>query len=335
MSVTLHIFNPSHDEALASGSPFFTPSQVALQMEEELSDFPRLWTTEGDVCRSDLFSWLGVKRIEPWGWDARIRRMLRKDGAPDDLLPDDKMLEQIRSLSSRRTVTRLLPQLVASCEGTLGESFFFTSEAQLYAWLDEQGEVILKAPWSCSGRGVFRSSALPAPSLRSRIGRIIAEQGGIEAEPYYAGGHDFAMEFRCIDGEAHYLGASVFLTSAGGQYRGNIVDSEENLMQRLEAMSPDASRTRYIYNNVRRELTALLSLHIAPLYDGPVGVDMLLVGERIHPMLEINLRQTMGSVAIRLRKKVAVPSLLSIVRLDGRWTAQLKNYAAENALIQK
>lgn len=335
MAITLHIFNPSHDEALASNSPFYTPTRIAQRMERELEDFPRLWAEPGDVIPCDLFSWLAVRRIEPWGWNRRLRFQLRKAGAPEEFLPSDETLEDIRRLSSRKMVSELLPELVASCEGTFGESHFCTSEGEAGRWLSEFGESMVKAPWSCSGRGVFRCAASLGHSVWQRIGRIIEAQGGIEVQPYYKGGHDFAMEFECAGGEARYLGISMFLTSDGGQYLGNIVDSEENLMRMLESRSPDAPRTRYIYNKVCQELTALLCRSVAPFYDGPVGIDMLLVGERIHPMLEMNLRQTMGGVAIRLRGKVKSPSLLSLGVSGGCWKAQLKNYGAANALIRK
>ena len=105
MSVTLHIFNPSHDEALASGSPYYTPSQVAQRMEHDLSGFPRLWAESDDVCFGDSFSWGDVEHIEPWGWDARVRRMLLKDGAPDSLLPDDSMLTRTQGTLRFRTTS--------------------------------------------------------------------------------------------------------------------------------------------------------------------------------------------------------------------------------------
>ena len=322
--MTLRVFNPSHDEALASGSPYYTPSQVARRMERELADFPRLWVPLGDVCLGDSFSWSDVRHIEPWGWDLRVIRLLRKAGAPDSLLPDDETLEKIRQMSSRRMVSQMLPEIVASCEGTFGESHFCTSEAETDEWLASFGESMLKAPWSCSGRGVFRCGAKPEPSVRQRIRRIISEQGGIEVQPFYSDGHDFAMEFECRGGEVRYLGISMFLTSVSGQYMGNLIDSEENLRQRLESLSPDRPLTRDIYNNVRQRLTALLSQHVAPHYDGPLGVDMLLVGAEICPMIEINLRQTMGSVAIRLRERCNRPSMLSISEQNGILKAQTK-----------
>lgn len=324
MSMTLHVFNPSHDEALASGSPYYTPSQVARRMERELADFPHLWAPLGDVCLGDSFSWSDVRHIEPWGWDLRLRRLLRKAGAPDCLLPDDETLEKIRLLSSRRMVSQMLPEIVASCEGTFGESHFCTSEAETDEWLASFGESMLKAPWSCSGRGVFRCGATPTPSIRQRIRRIIGEQGGIEVQPFYSDGHDFAMEFECRDGRAQYLGISMFLTSATGQYLGNIIDSEENLLQRMESLSSDGPRTRSIYNNVWQKLSAMLSLRVAPHYNGPLGVDMLLVGSEIFPMTELNLRQTMGSVAIRLRERCKHPSMLAFSEENGVLKAKTK-----------
>lgn len=335
MSGILYFFNPSHDEALASDSPYYTPTKAALRMEEELQDFPRLWAERCDFIPGELFSWIAVTGIEPWGWDKRARFLMRKAGAPEDFLPGDETLAHIRRLSSRQTVAELLPLLTSQCEGTFGESHFFTSEEELYGWLSTCREAMLKAPWSCSGRGVFRCNGSPEPEQRRRISRIVGEQGGIEAEPYYPQAHDFAMEFESKGGEISYLGISLFLTSPEGRYLGNIIDSEENLLSLLESLSPTPSRTRDIYNNVREKLTSVLAHHVAPFYEGPLGVDMLLAEGCICPMLELNVRQTMGGVALKMRKRVDAPSLLSIGMENGRLKAQIKNYDKEKMIFRK
>ena len=44
---------------------------------------------------------------------------------------------------------------------------------------------------------------------------------------------------------------------------------------------------------------------MAPFYDGPLGIDMLVTSERnIHPCVEINLRDTMGRVAIDIQQRI-------------------------------
>lgn len=310
---TLHIFNPSHDEALAAGTPRYTPTRAARRMEEELWDFPTLWAAAADRVtglgrRVQAVEWDEVERVEPWGWDLRLCAVLRKFGAPERLLPTDAALAALRRLSSRETTVRLLPLLRREVEGTVGEARFCRTMAEL-----RPGDV-LKAPWSCSGRGVFRFDGSEA-ALR-RAARIIARQGAIEAETYVAHTADFAMEFGYAGGRATYEGLSLFRTSPTGLYGGNVVAPEADLLSRLAGT--DAG-VRGRLDAVRTALVRLLPDVLGANYEGPLGVDMMLLPDgRIHPCVELNLRRTMGSVALRLRARSEAPCLLTFGERDGR-----------------
>lgn len=61
--------------------------------------------------------------------------------------------------------------------------------------------------------------------------------------------------------------------------------------------------------------SAVLSQRIAARYEGPLGVDMMLVktsqGIMLHPCIEVNLRRTMGYVALDVaRAEYDLPSVL-------------------------
>ena len=61
--------------------------------------------------------------------------------------------------------------------------------------------------------------------------------------------------------------------------------------------------------------SAVLSQHIAARYEGPLSVDMMLVktdkGIMLHPCIEVNLRRTMGYVALDVaRAGYDLPSVL-------------------------
>ncbi len=147
---TLHIFNASHDEALAAHSPYYYPSTIARTLECRWAALPAVWADRDDFillpkptkgqteCREAqpdflksilpasaaetlprfLFPneltpklWRTVTRIEPWGWDLLVRHKLTKCGAPEALLPTAEQIGDIRTLSSRATTARLLPLL--------------------------------------------------------------------------------------------------------------------------------------------------------------------------------------------------------------------------------
>ena len=175
--MTLHIFNPDHDLALASGIENFTAPHAGRQLRHDLGWLPALWADEDDCilvddvpaaergahhrpvrCRN-FFSYqqlasLDVTRIEPWGWNAALCAKLRRHGlkTKDDRLKTKEELETIRQLSHRRTAAQLLPLLQA--DGTVGEATECTTTEEVYALIDHYGNAVLKAPWSSSGRGV-------------------------------------------------------------------------------------------------------------------------------------------------------------------------------------
>ncbi len=323
---TLHVFNPSHDEALAANSAYYTPSKIAQRLRCEWAFLPSLWARAGDavwvdeasdgVCpwRSEVACvkskqmnaafWQGIDRIEPWGWDALICEQLRKAGAPLHLLPNKEEIQTIRQLSSRHTTTLLLPRLREELAvrgiATTGLSTITTSEEEVNQLVNQHQRVMAKALWSCSGRGVFPLSAHPTESERGRVRKLLHEQGGIELEPLYEGEMNFALEFD-IDTKsgAKYAGLSLFRTSPSGNYLGNRIAPpsllEESLTEQGVELQPLAA-----------VCTEVLNKTIGESYAGPLGIDMMLVKQAnkmvLHPCIEVNLRMTMGRVAVHLQQ---------------------------------
>ena len=87
------------------------------------------------------------------------------------------------------------------------------------------------------------------------------------------------------------------------------------------ALAPQAALERVLARQfdgldiLKQICTEVLSQHIAARYEGPLGVDMMLVktaqGIMLHPCIEVNLRRTMGSVALDVaRAEYDLPSVL-------------------------
>lgn len=361
----LHIFNPEHDIALASGLSNFTAPHAGRQLHHDLGFLPALWAAPDDVVLVDdvelatssfqrfarsvrkhqigslpvanphFAGWKpGVcdrqtttplpapQAIDPWGWDAALCARLRRRGVADELLPQPQRLDAIRQLSHRRTSARLLPQL-RHLPGTVGESFECRSIEDIEALLTRFPRLVLKAPWSSSGRGLRfidvsddpSASPLTTPPLSGWLQRLLATQGSVMAEPYYPKVRDFGMEFHCdADGTVRYLGLSLFHTT-NGAYTGNILATESAKRKILSRyLSTD------LLDSVQAEICRLLSPVLAGSYYGPLGIDMMIVSSFIpppssllpypsslilppfslHPCVEINLRRTMGHVALHL-----------------------------------
>jgi len=74
------------------------------------------------------------------------------------------------------------------------------------------GKAMLKAPWSGRGQGLFWTENGLSSKQKDRSARIMARQGSVMAEPLYCVVQDFAMEYFCRNGEAGFLGYSLFST---------------------------------------------------------------------------------------------------------------------------
>lgn len=329
--MVVHVYNPSHDEALAINKAQYCPSSAARRTASMYWDVAKYWAAPGDCIVQlpadgslrgvSVPDWAKVAAIEPWGWDRHIVGVLRRLGAPDRLLPTEDQLDAIRELSSRRTAVRVVEALgrninidesLVDADESAGGAILSvanrwctTEEAVLTAVADYGGIAMLKQPWSCSGRGVWRSDS---PSSPQRIRKTLREQGGVEVEPLYERIADFAMEFFIdCDGNVAYEGLSFFETHDGGGYAGNLVAPQDELRRRIEGLAPPALLDAeghlpldFLADRLCGVLACILrpySSVLSPL-SLPLGVDMMLTPHGIHPCIEVNLRNTMGRVAI-------------------------------------
>ncbi len=338
----LHIFNPEHDIALAYHRKHLTVPHAAQELRMNLGWIPALWAADGDAVLVDdipyavkaATKYFHKKKLEilflskeqlrnlhfddicPWGWDITLKTMLQEQGVPENLLPNDQELQQIRLLSSRVQTTDALSFLRAGLEhATCGESVYVTTEERVKELLRQMPRMVIKAPWSSSGRGVRYIDGLFTPSVTGFIRNVIHTQGGVMVEPYYNKVKDFGMEFEVsADGAVNYLGLSLFETR-NGAYTGNLIATEEEKREMLEKYV-----SAELLDTIIRKATDYFSRLFGGRYAGAFGVDMMIVtsdrqeGFLLHPCVEINLRRTMGHVALSIPHQATdVKQLMSIV----------------------
>lgn len=333
--MVLHIFNPEHDLALAGNKSGFTAPHAARALRSDLGYIPALWACGGDfvLVENKEYAYKALKKLNarlgyigndavrkqvvfiepdelcrhdfddivPWGWDAPLCNMLVRKGVPRNCLPGLETLSSIRMVSHRSTSVALLSELTA-IHGTIGMSSVCVSEDEIVGKVEEYGgAAVIKSPWSCSGRGVRFVSTQTLPAFSGWIRNTLKRQDALVVEPYYKKVKDFGMEFVSHgDGRVEYCGLSLFCTS-NGAYIGNLLATEHT---KLEALK------RYISAGllglVRNRICELLGRQLAGCYKGPFGIDMMVVsngndgGYMLHPCVEINLRRTMGHVALSL-----------------------------------
>ncbi|MBQ0081818.1 MAG: hypothetical protein KBT41_00835 [bacterium] len=301
----LYIFNPEHDMALAAWSANYQAPESTLFLASDLAMLPRWYAERGGVVfnRGDLTPFDGegdrFEMVEPWGWDPAVRRLLIVNGVSENILPKDGKLEKIRDLSHRRIATKAMDFLRADLSGRwelpmAAEELHSVDEVRNYC--ERYGQTVLKAPWSSSGRGVYWTDANFTQSVSGWIKRVIDKQGSIMAEKALKRRMDFAMEFRVVDQKTEFVGYSLFITEKSGMYRGNRLMSNEDILaelgKKVDVEEIDAAK---------ESLTRFIDGHIAHTYYGYIGVDMFIYEEngemRLNPVVEINLRMTMGVVA--------------------------------------
>ena len=347
----LRIFNPEHDIALATHTDNFTAPHAARHLRASLGFIPAFWADDGDlvlvddseaaaeavrhmrghaadvrfVTRDDLalIPANDIEAIDPWGWDSSLCYSLRtcNEGLAR-LMPDSHRLDLIRTASNRMfAATHLLPQLRSIDRRLTGESCYCATADELSARLRANGRSVLKAPWSSSGRGIRYVEREPDDNVMGWCRNIMERQGGIMAEPFYPKAIDFGMEFwHYAGGNTEYRGLSLFDTR-NGAYCGNILATEADKRDML-AQYADME----LVDKVRDSIIGLTATLLGDWYEGAFGIDMMAVtgddgkSQLIHPCVEMNLRRTMGHVALALSPDEHGPQgLMRIYASSGKY----------------
>ena len=332
----LLVFNPEHDLALAANLSNFTAPHAGRQLRADLGFVPAIWAAADDfvlvenvedaerrflrlTCRpfgrfiaKDLLCKLQFSAVDVWGWDLAIRAYLLRWGVEAVVMPTVTQIDAIRQLSHRRHAMQLLESL--QMPGTIGCASE-TDQMDIIADRLHRGEhLVVKAPWSSSGRGVRFMEGDMNIYDKGWVRHVIEKQGSVMVEPYYNKVKDFGMEF-VSDGKGlvSYVGLSLFQTS-NGAYTGNILASEDEKEHMI---------SRYIsvdlLKAIRQKICTLMGVLLKDRYAGAFGIDMMVVrrddgdGFLLHPCVEINLRRTMGHVAISLTEHCSgLPKLMRI-----------------------
>lgn len=335
----LLIFNPDTDFARAETNPGYIPKKNVAALRSQLALLPALFadrndfilvpeTFSTDVVAADtkfdnpnslssrllllvsernlqvvkptdikiLLNSLSTVNLEiiPWGWDRYIRRELLNLGIDSSLLPTDEELDTIRRLSHRKTALEL-NRIISSTDSNIKVNLarMLTSADDVLAFACDNDHAWLKAPWSSSGRGILRAVDSSPEKIRQWTHAIIRKQGCVMAEHQENKLLDFASEWMIENGKTFFIGLSMFNISGRGKYDGNILMSPSEMFEFINSKS-DGS-LRHILDIQKASLPKMLKG-----YNGPLGVDMMVRKDRtINPCVEINLRYTMGYIAIK------------------------------------
>lgn len=174
----------------------------------------------------------------------------------------------------------------------------------------EHGQVLAKASYSSAGRGHRRiNRESPPDATRNWLRNTIESHGSIVIEPWLERVADFSALYEVhAAGEVSLVGFTVMENDAAGRFLGTRVSPKW-------ARDLDPEVVAFLYREAdvltwyQERIPAVIG-ELLPGYVGPFGVDAM-VHRRVDGTLalrhvvELNVRMTMGRVALELLKKSA------------------------------
>lgn len=319
----LRIFNPEHDLALAFGGTNYTPPPMARLLRRDLQMLPTWISGNNDFILSQNHEidniWLdtinsryniGIKtatinditkfdKIEPWGWNLFLKRRLSLDGAKECALPSENDIENIRRLSHRRVsidIHRMFLEKIPTLQNNTPCEF--SSMDDVLDFASKHPKAYTKAPWSSSGKGIYRALDISGLDFTRWCSGIIKRQGSIMCEKPLNSVLDFAMEFKCENGSTSFIGYSIFNNDTHCSFSSSLLMSTQQLHNKISSTLGNED----LLLNVRNSANEILDSLIAPHYNGYLGIDMMIYTDNenklhINPCIELNLRTTMGVVS--------------------------------------
>lgn len=327
--MNIHYFNPGHETAVNNASPYYTPPANIAAMQEELSFLPAWYADREDkvlvdskdevyypyltekfsalaqpVSQNELIRYRDAN-VSLWGVSPQAIRYFEELNKELEInLNIPEWSDEYKYLNSRLAARDCLSELINSIP-LLSQAVipqFYTNLDDINRAVDTSiYQLLAKAPYSSSGRGLLW---LPTTGLTRTENQILhgilKKQGSVSIEKVLDKHTDFAMEFMAGGkGNIAFAGYSLFYTNAKGGYEANYIGSQKSIIEQLsEKISLD------LLESVKNKLIDILSKKVTTLYNGCIGVDMLIYLEdneyKLHPCVEINMRYNMGFLTCRL-----------------------------------
>lgn len=320
----IHFFNPGNETAVLNGSKYYHASANQIKMQRDLAMLPRWYADKEDFVwisgkgeankvvdiwgnERDLVE-LKNQKVELWGISPQgsyFFETLNTKLGMNWLTPTWK--EEYFELSNRFLSSECLSYLTQRIPGIDPNILpsFYSDIADIEKKAEQSDrKQILKSPYSCSGRGLVWLPPGPlAQSERQIISGMLKKQSTVSIENAWEKVLDFSMHFEIKENQAiEFVGYSIFETNAKGAYEKSILKNQIELHKQVTRLVDSE-----LVEKVKVEIGAFLKKRYAPLYQGLIGVDALIYCENnqfhLHPCIEINMRKSMGYLAIQLHQK--------------------------------
>ena len=254
MKPNVYLFNPTCELAVANSSANFMASANLRRFEDELSTLPGILAQPNDLVIVDrqppqqfkdqlesagflpplyrpMENFLSdpsfmpdeIGFLFPWGWSPSAHKLLHpfKSACSFDFLnsPVADWHEIHRELYSRRSSLDILTGIITNSNLcnilTLNDlPEICTNHDDIIRLQQKWGQVVVKAPWSASGRGlqVLRPNEYNQTN-RQVISGILKQQGYVVAGPWHNKVFDLSFQFFSFgNGRIEYKGLTSFST---------------------------------------------------------------------------------------------------------------------------
>lgn len=293
------------------------PPQKFLKSFEQLNFKPPIFISYDNFSQDSDFINSPKNRLLPWGWSPAAHWLLEplKTSCSQDFKnsPVYQWQPEHREIYSKKfaldilkKLAPLLPDGIILPKHLIPE--IYTSRQEIEKMIGKWDKIMVKAPWSSSGRGLqrIRKTPITEEKVWEKLLGIVKEQGYGIAEPLHRKVADMAFEFKAENGKISFIGISRFSTDNKGQYRGNYLngwpdDFDSGIIKFADSL-PEIV--------IEPLISVLEQSKLAKYYEGDFGVDTLIFRDdennlRVNPCLEINVRQNMGLLSLKLEKLIS------------------------------
>ena len=327
----VHWFNPSAESHAMSAR--YQPDKSAAALEEDLEMLIAAWCRKDDVALLrnppsrehlaelkragfDLPEIAGIDELRgrklgglrPWAWSPDASSYLK--ALADDVSPGIpwQWQEAPRGWFSKEIGIRLEELLGLSEKGAVCRS---AGEAEaVIEGLLPVGQALAKAAFSYAGRGHKRiNRESPPEATRNWLANTIEAHGCVIVEPWLARVADFSALYELdAGGSAELIGLTLMENDAAGRFLGTCVSPKWASM-----LDPEVAAFLHREADVmvwyQEKIPAVLG-QLLPGYTGPLGVDAMVHRRAdgslaLKHVVELNVRMTMGRVALELLRKSA------------------------------
>lgn len=325
----LYYFNPGHEGAILNGSSYYMSPANVVKMQQDLELLPiwyankassvlitqkpnndflnnvyyRFQNLSSFVTKAE-FDTQSAYEVHLWGMSPQAIHFfeeLRNETFSKLTIP--LWNEKIKELSSRKFAQACLSALtkdIQEISKDIVPEFHFSLDTIREKVESSSFQLLAKAPYSSSGRGLLW---LPVGKLTRTeeqiLHGILKKQTSVSIEKCLNKKIDFAMEFMADESSVEFAGYSLFETNSKGSYTGNTLMSQNNIEIQINQLIDSE-----LIEKVKSWLKAYILQNISPFYQGCIGIDMMIYEDnstfKLQPCVEINLRDNMGLVALRI-----------------------------------